>query len=124
MTDSARSQVDVEKVEELGAGEAGGVIGNASKPKVGARYVIPMALCNPVMSAFWGRYAIVTSPIVPRGLSAGIGIRWTVDGLPSRGSSHFGNVTTFSSSKCFQALIAFADAGSARMVVFIPCPGN
>ncbi len=83
--------------------------------------MIPKALWRPVMSAFWNRQAMVTSPAVPSEASAGIVIRWTVDGLRS---CHLGSVTTFSGSKYFQRRITFAAPGSARIIVFPPLAGS
>jgi hypothetical protein len=103
-------------------GVRGGVGGTSSESgTVGERYVIPTALWRPVMSAFWKKQAIVTSPAVPPETSAGIVIRWMVDGLRS---CHLGSVTTFSGSKYFQRRMTFAAPGSARIIVFPPLAGS
>lgn len=64
MTDSVLSVTVLENVDWNERGESGGVGGRDPKRTLaaGGRYVIPIALCNPVMSLCWERKVTVTSP--------------------------------------------------------------
>ncbi len=110
-------------------GEAGGVSGRYARgfkkvDDVGGRYVIPIALCKPVMSCFCDMYATETSPTVPSGSEDGRGIRWIVGLGPERKSSHFGRVTILEGSKYFQLRMVFAADCWARIFVFVPLEGR
>lgn len=78
-----------------------------------------------MISAFCCKYAIVTSPIRPKGVGVGIGMRYIAGDLRLRyESSHLGSVTTLSASKCFHPRMVLAADGSARIIVFPPLAGN
>jgi hypothetical protein len=65
--------------------------------------------------------ATVISPGMPAGSKGGSEMRWMVEGCRA---FHFGRVTTFEDSKYFQLRIAFAEDGSARIIVFPPDGGS
>jgi hypothetical protein len=99
----------------------------------GGRYVMPMAVCRPVMSCFMESNAIVTSPALPSGVGAGIGMRRTepeptsscpafLDGLLL--VSHLRMVWILLASKCRQPRILRAAAGPATMMVLVPDGGR
>lgn len=104
--------------EELG--DSGGVGGESTVERKagdscgeGGRYVMPMALCNPVTSRFVRMHATVTSPGVPVEAEGGIAKRVIVSEAESE---KVVKARTRSGSKYFHALIFLAAAGSARMM--------
>lgn len=80
----------------------------------GARYVTPMALCNPVISRFVVMKAMVTSPGVPVGWNAGMAKRMTVSDFVSEKGI---KAQTRSGAKYFHPLIFLTAAGSAKTSV-------
>lgn len=82
--------------------------------KVGDRYVIPIALCKPVISNLVGMNAMVASPGLPPAIKGGIKNLMIEPGFLSE---YVGIVTTRERGKCLKPRIFLAADGSARMVV-------
>lgn len=82
--------------------------------EVGGRYVIPIALCKPVISNLVGMNAIVASPGLPPAVKGGIK-NLIID--PGFLSEYVGMVTTRERGKCWKPRIFLAADGSARTVV-------
>lgn len=74
----------------------------------GGRYVMPIALCRPVISRFAFMKAMVTSPKIAPGADEGSEKRMMESG---RLSEKMGRAWTREGSKCFQPRIFFAAAG-------------